>query len=162
VRIDLDVWSPLQSLKAQGVVCHVSQHIEPSTLTLGQRDVTLACEAGLRFDFTLQSHPEVSFVLAPEPATHRFFKFFSDELQLHDAPFDHAVYITTDDRRTLARWLADSDLRALILIIVGAGGLVVAWRHHLLVLIAHEEGQSEADATLSAAALATAWVNFGP
>lgn len=160
MAIDVDVSAPLRSLKAQGVVCNVTHLSEPTTLTVGGWCVPIECARGHRFDFMLPKRATAAFVLAPERTRHRFFKLFSDELQTHDAPFDAAVFITTDHETTVAAWLNDPDLRALILIIVGAGGQVVAQAHRFIVVVAHEEGQSEEDAALAAAALAASYINF--
>ena len=158
--IEVDLAAPLGSLKAQGVVCNVTQLVEPSTLTLGGLSVAIECAHGLRFDFVLPERTPVQFVLAPEHARHRFFKLFSAEPQVHDAAFDAAVFITTDQPALLTAWLADADLRALILIVVGGGGELVAQSQRLVVVVPHAEGQTEADAALVAAALAAALVNF--
>jgi hypothetical protein len=78
-----------------------------------------------RFTMTLPQAAKLTVSFTKEGLVQKFVKLFKNELQVGDAEFDKAVYISTDSQDATKRFLESPQMRALILELVRSGSVEI-------------------------------------
>ncbi|MCX5742859.1 MAG: hypothetical protein NT062_10225 [Proteobacteria bacterium] len=86
--------------------------------------VQVAGDETTELAFTLPKQTAVQATFTREGLTKKLVKIFKKEIQTGDAPFDAAVYVSTDTPEETAHLLTSNVVRAIVGRIVAAGGSV--------------------------------------
>jgi hypothetical protein len=80
---------------------------------------------GVRYEWTLPRQATFQAVFGPESFGKKLVKIFRKEIQMDDALFDDAVYVSTSDEENTRAFLGDQITRENIAALVGDGGNIV-------------------------------------
>ena len=132
-----EVQKKLAELEALGFSYKKVDTTSSSGFEINGIPVSQSSSFGERYEWTLPRPATFEAAFGPEGFAKKLVKIFKKEIQMDDAPFDDAVYVSTSDEENTRAFLSDATIRASIAALVNEGGKVVVESERVLYSI-HE------------------------
>lgn len=120
-----EVQKQLAELEALGFSYKLVETTSSSGFEINGIPVSQSTSFGLRYEWTLPRPATFQGAFGPESFGKKLVKIFKKEIQMDDASFDDAVYVSTSDEENTRAFLSDSTIRENIAALITDGGTIV-------------------------------------
>ena len=120
-----EVQKQLAELESLGFTYKKVDTTSSSGFEINGIPVSQSTSFGVRYEWTLPQQATFQAAFGPESFGKKLVKIFKKEIQMDDALFDDAVYVSTSDEENTRAFLSDQTTRENIAALVGDGGNIV-------------------------------------
>lgn len=120
-----EVQKQLAELEALGFSYKKIDTTSSSGFEINGIPISQSSSFGVRYEWTLPGPATFQAAFGPENFGKKLVKIFKKEIQMDDASFDDAVYVSTSDEENTRAFLSDSTTRENIAALITEGGNIV-------------------------------------